>query len=77
MANRLLKTVLRDVRLIQKAGASNFHKAKIGNREIVGYGCNGVPNYIDRTDYPMPAIRFRETTPDIQVGADTVAYELN
>jgi len=32
----------------------------IGKREIVGHGHNGMPIYIDRLDYPYPAIRFRE-----------------
>lgn len=40
---------------------------KIGNREIVGFGLNGEPSYIDRLERPMPAIRFKENTPDIQV----------
>lgn len=43
-------------------------KASIGNREIVGFGMNGQPNYIDRVDFPLPAIRYKEVTPDIQVG---------
>ncbi len=43
-------------------------KAAIGNRDIVGYGMNGQPNYIDRVDFPLPAIRYKEATPDIQVG---------
>jgi len=38
---------------------------KIGKREIVGYGWNGTASYADRTDYPMPAVRFRE--PDNQI----------
>lgn len=42
-------------------------KASIGNREIVGFGMNGQPNYIDRVDFPLPAIRYKEVTPDIQV----------
>ncbi|XP_046635377.1 cytochrome c oxidase subunit 4 isoform 1, mitochondrial-like [Daphnia pulicaria] len=42
-------------------------KAVIGNREIVGFGMNGQPNYIDRVDFPLPAIRYKEVTPDIQV----------
>lgn len=41
--------------------------AKIGNRDIVGFGWNGEPMYADRTDYPMPAIRFKENTPDVLV----------
>lgn len=41
--------------------------AKIGNRDVVGYGWNGEPIYFDRVDYPMPAIRFKENTPDVLV----------
>jgi len=39
--------------------------AKIGNRDVVGFGWNGEPIYADRVDYPMPAIRFKENTPDV------------
>ncbi|KAK4021030.1 hypothetical protein OUZ56_002963 [Daphnia magna] len=42
-------------------------KTIIGNREVVGFGMNGQPNYIDRVDFPLPAIRYKEVTPDIQV----------
>lgn len=42
-------------------------KLAIGNREVVGFGMNGQPSYLDRVDFPMPAIRFKEVTPDIQV----------
>jgi len=38
---------------------------KIGNRDVVGHGWNGTACYADRTDYPMPAIRFKETTKEI------------
>ncbi|XP_047001791.1 cytochrome c oxidase subunit 4 isoform 1, mitochondrial [Schistocerca americana] len=65
MASRLLASALRETHLIQKAGVASY-RAKIGNREIVGYGFNGQPSYMDRTDFPMPAIRFKETTPDIE-----------
>lgn len=49
--------------------ASNYqyNKAVIGNREVVGFGINGEPNYMDRTDFPMPAIRWQESSKDIQV----------
>ncbi|KAK8388191.1 hypothetical protein O3P69_020224 [Scylla paramamosain] len=47
----------------QVAAASSL--AKIGNRDVVGFGVNGAPNYYDRVDFPMPAIRFKENTPDI------------
>merc|ERR1711887_438722 len=40
--------------------------SKIGNRDVVGFGYNGDNNYVDRIDFPMPAIRFKENTPDIQ-----------
>ena len=36
-----------------------------GNRDIVGYGWNGNPVYGDREEYPFPAIRFKENTPDV------------
>ncbi|XP_045111086.1 cytochrome c oxidase subunit 4 isoform 1, mitochondrial-like isoform X2 [Portunus trituberculatus] len=47
----------------QVAAASSL--AKIGNRDVVGYGVNGAPNYYDRVDFPMPAVRFKENTPDV------------
>jgi len=45
--------------------ASYYGKAKIGKREIVGYGLTGAYEYFDRMDYPYPAIRFREITGDL------------
>ena len=38
-----------------------------GKREVIGYGYNGQPNYMDRVDYPIPAVRFKEETPQIKV----------
>ena len=38
-----------------------------GNREVVGFGINGTAFYIDRVDYPAPAIRYKEPTNDIVV----------
>ncbi|KAK2148273.1 hypothetical protein LSH36_506g02050 [Paralvinella palmiformis] len=38
---------------------------KIGKREIVGFGWNGLPTYVDRCEFPFPSIRFKETTPEI------------
>lgn len=73
MAGHLL---LRTVQRLPKNSAACFaHHAtatpgvdpKIGNREIVGFGFNGVANYDDRVDFPMPAIRFKSVTPDIKV----------
>jgi len=48
----------------QTAAASSL--SKIGNREVVGFGFNGGANYVDRVDFPMPAIRYKENTADIQ-----------
>jgi len=42
-------------------------REKIGNREVVGYGFNGSYSYMDHIALPLPAIRFKEDTPDIQV----------
>lgn len=38
---------------------------KIGDRDIVGFGFNGNPSYMDRPEYPAPAIRFKENTADV------------
>lgn len=56
-----------------RASSSNAQAeqlAKIGNRDVVGYGWNGEPVYQDRVDYPMPAIRFKENTPDVLVSCE-------
>jgi cytochrome c oxidase subunit 4 len=55
-------------RISQAGSVASVHTLdKIGKREIVGYGWNGTACYADRTDYPMPAIRFREPTNEINV----------
>jgi cytochrome c oxidase subunit 4 len=36
-----------------------------GNREVVGYGVNGLPQYYDHGDMPCPAVRWREDTPEL------------
>ncbi|KAJ8962522.1 hypothetical protein NQ318_000913 [Aromia moschata] len=33
---------------------------------MVGFGMNGMPFYVDRNDFPFPALRYKETTPEIQ-----------
>jgi cytochrome c oxidase subunit 4 len=38
---------------------------KLGNRDIVAYGWNGYPTYIDRAEFPCPPVRFKENTPDV------------
>lgn len=40
-------------------------RAKLGNRDVVGYGHNGEPTYEDRGDFPCPAVRFTENTADV------------
>lgn len=67
MAARALTTVLRNgANKVQTRSVYTIHN-KIGNREIVGPGINFEPIYVDVTDFPMPAIRYKEVTPDIQV----------
>ncbi|UYV83723.1 COX4I1, partial [Cordylochernes scorpioides] len=39
---------------------------RIGNREVVGYGLNGTPSYIDHIDFPYPAIRFKEDDAELK-----------
>ncbi|KAJ8934522.1 hypothetical protein NQ314_013305 [Rhamnusium bicolor] len=45
---------------------SKYWLERVGTREMVGFGMNGTPLYIDRADFPFPALRFKETTPEIQ-----------
>ncbi|XP_076062983.1 cytochrome c oxidase subunit 4 isoform 1, mitochondrial-like isoform X2 [Oratosquilla oratoria] len=67
-AQRAFTSALRRhlVQMQQTASVSSASTlAKIGNRQVVGFGCNGEPAYYDRIDFPMPAIRFKEDTPDV------------
>lgn len=32
---------------------------------MVGWGFNGTASYVDREEFPMPAVRFKENTPDV------------
>ncbi|KAL1517638.1 hypothetical protein ABEB36_001376 [Hypothenemus hampei] len=50
---------------IKVARISDYEKTLIGKREIVGYGFNGQPSYVDTTMFPFPSIRWKETTPEI------------
>ncbi|XP_046666047.1 cytochrome c oxidase subunit 4 isoform 1, mitochondrial-like [Homalodisca vitripennis] len=73
-----MSLLLRSSRVLQRVSALNpaasyashapAHKepSPIGNREVVGFGFNGAANYVDRADFPLPAIRFKTVTPDIQ-----------
>ena len=44
---------------------------RLGNRDVVGFGWNGEPIYYDRPDFPFPAIRFKENTPDVMVSGNS------
>jgi hypothetical protein len=80
MASRMMALAVRNttktqLSLVAARSASSSAQAeqlaKLGNRDIVGYGWNGEPIYQDRVDYPMPAIRFKENTPDVLVSSRT------
>ncbi|KAG8038093.1 hypothetical protein G9C98_006418 [Cotesia typhae] len=76
MAGKLLVTCLRlNSRVVPSRMMSSVHEEvpfvppyfkKIGKREIVGFGINGEPHYMDLWDYPFPSIRFKEMTPDLE-----------
>lgn len=67
MAGRILTiTAARSIKAAPGT-AQIHHVSKIGSREVVGYGWNGQTTYADRLDYPMPAIRFKENTPDVMM----------
>ncbi|NP_001165811.1 cytochrome c oxidase subunit 4 isoform 1, mitochondrial isoform X1 [Nasonia vitripennis] len=66
MASRALTTFLRSAAVQAQTRSVYTIQNKIGNREVVCHGMNSEPIYIDTTDFPMPAIRYKEVTPDIQ-----------
>ncbi|XP_022116289.1 cytochrome c oxidase subunit 4 isoform 1, mitochondrial [Pieris rapae] len=66
MANLLMRQALINAIRVPVGTRSVSELAKIGNREWVGYGFNGQPNYVDRPDYPLPAVRFGVETPDVK-----------
>ncbi|XP_011865837.1 PREDICTED: cytochrome c oxidase subunit 4 isoform 1, mitochondrial-like [Vollenhovia emeryi] len=63
MAGRLFASRLRPAIQVQRCGLMTMDR--VGNRDVVGFGYNGDPTYIDRIDFPCPAVRWRENTPDI------------
>nr|CAH7746232.1 unnamed protein product [Callosobruchus chinensis] len=63
---RAIKHVPKNAPLQSSAAMSSYTRKLIGKREIVGFGFNGEPSYVDRTDFPMPAIRWKEPNADIQ-----------
>ncbi len=52
-------------KIIRKLKLLLFDFHITGNREIVGFGVSGHPDYQDRTDTPCPAVRFKEDSPEI------------
>lgn len=48
------------------SAAANGSVSKIGHRDVVGHGFNGEASYIDRCDFPFPAVRFREPTAEFK-----------
>ncbi|KAG5884628.1 hypothetical protein JTB14_023822 [Gonioctena quinquepunctata] len=45
---------------------SKYWLERVGNREMVCFGMNGQPTYADDPSFPFPAIRYKETIPNIQ-----------
>ncbi|KAL1488035.1 hypothetical protein ABEB36_015408 [Hypothenemus hampei] len=66
-ARQLLRNSITKPMVIQSAAMSDgsYARKMLGKREIVGYGYNGEPNYVDRVDFPLPAIRWKEPNADI------------
>ncbi|XP_047520373.1 cytochrome c oxidase subunit 4 isoform 1, mitochondrial-like isoform X1 [Pieris napi] len=44
---------------------TTYNCSRIGNRDWVGHGVNGMANYKDDAHFPFPAVRFKENTRDI------------
>lgn len=66
LALRAVKVLNPKINPFAVAQMSNHAKELIGKREIVGFGFNGQPGYVDRDDFPLPAIRWKEPSADIQ-----------
>jgi len=69
MASNLLRLVAQNVprQTVAVHQRAAYHgRARIGKREIVGFGFNGENSYADRVDFPMPAIRFREDVGEVK-----------
>lgn len=74
---RTTRALSKNVRFnVPSATMSNENvRALIGKREVVGYGFNGMPVYVDRPDYPLPAIRWKEPTSDLIVSYSVYYFE--
>ncbi|XP_060520676.1 cytochrome c oxidase subunit 4 isoform 1, mitochondrial-like [Cylas formicarius] len=51
---------------IPAARISEYDRMIIGNREVVGFGSNGQPRYMDNSTFPFPAVRWKEPTAEIR-----------
>ncbi|XP_053617909.1 cytochrome c oxidase subunit 4 isoform 1, mitochondrial-like [Plodia interpunctella] len=67
MANYVMRRALLDAVRVPVGARASSELSKVGNREWVGFGFNGQPNYVDSAAFPLPAVRFRPDTPDIKV----------
>ncbi|XP_065370352.1 cytochrome c oxidase subunit 4 isoform 1, mitochondrial-like [Calliphora vicina] len=49
----------------KRTTTQDYTNTMCGKREYVGFGVNGSPTYVDLLEFPIPAIRFQEPTPEI------------
>ncbi|KAJ2940956.1 hypothetical protein O0L34_g10217 [Tuta absoluta] len=54
------KSLQRISKVVVQNTRNAYGWSRIGNRDIVGHGCNGMAVYKDDAHFPFPAIRFRE-----------------
>jgi len=66
---RMLSTSCGRFGAVQVPGGGEYQPhpvaCDIGNREVVGFGLNGVEMYADTLQAPFPAIRFKEETAEV------------
>lgn len=61
------RVIARNARFAVQRAAMSVDRSIIGKREIVGFGFNGNPVYVDRADFPLPALRWKEPSADVAV----------
>merc|ERR1719412_3146454 len=66
---RMLSTSCARLGAVEVPGKGEYQPhpvtCEIGNREVVGFGFNGVEMYCDSLQAPFPAIRFKEETAEV------------
>lgn len=67
MIQRMPSKFIVGISAVRCCSRREFEENRIGMREIVGYGRNGEPSYIDSEAFPYPSIRFQEITPVFKV----------